>query len=94
VTKLGIYSELKTGILNYGCPYEKKKKNLYKMQSKIAILSNYALYEITHMQYMYVIYLFYYALIFIWLFYIKINMHKKKCKHTYFFYMHIIFTFF
>jgi hypothetical protein len=48
------------------------------MQSKIAIHVNYALYEITHLQYMFVIYLFYYAFTLIWPFHIKINMHKTK----------------
>jgi hypothetical protein len=38
----------------------------------------YALYEITHLQYMFVIYLFYYTFTLIWLFYIKINIHKKN----------------
>jgi hypothetical protein len=32
----------------------RKMKNIYKMQSKIAIHVYYALYEITHLQYMYV----------------------------------------
>jgi hypothetical protein len=53
-------------------------KNLYEMQSKIAIHVYYALYEITYLQYMFVVYLFYYAFTLIWPFYIKINMHKKN----------------
>jgi hypothetical protein len=55
------------------------------MQSKIAIHVYYALYEITHLQYMYVIYLFYYALTLIWPFYMKINMHKKNSNIRIFF---------
>jgi hypothetical protein len=57
------------------------------MHSKIAIHVNYTLYEITHLQYMFVIYLFYYAFTLIWKFYIKINMHKKIVIYI-FFYMH------
>jgi hypothetical protein len=52
------------------------------MQSKIAIHAYYALYDI-NLQYMFVIYLFYYAFTFIWPFYIKIIMHKKIVIYTY-----------
>jgi hypothetical protein len=55
------------------------------MQSEIAIHVYYALYEITHLQYRFVIYLFYYAFTLIWPFYIRITMHKKNC------YIHIFF---
>jgi hypothetical protein len=48
------------------------------MQSKIAIHFYYALYEITHLQYMFVIYLFNYAFTLNCQFYMKINMHKKN----------------
>jgi hypothetical protein len=78
--------------MDFGLFY-KKLKYLYKMQSKIAIQVHYALYEITHMQYMYVINLFYYALTLIWPFHIKINIHKKNSNIS-IFYMHIICTFF
>jgi hypothetical protein len=52
------------------------------MQSKIAIHVYYALYEITHQQYMFVN-LFYYAFTLIWPFYITINMQKKSYIHIF-----------